>query len=219
MNEISETEKVNNNIKIKKELHKEKSKQYINGENVYIYSVWKNKFSQITLRESTIYKMKNFISFIIGNIFFILFYVKPVNFKEFILSIDITLKNFLKVFIYLTPFSQPEFHTNYEYHYLIIISCIICMIFTVINIWLLTPSIIDTKNKKFFCFLLLMSLSLISFNIEYKISSLLIKISFMFKFFSFVSLVLITMVLHAIIFFIMFLILVLFKITTKRAGS
>lgn len=219
MNEISKTEKVNNDIKIRKETHKEKSKQYINGENMYIYSVCKNKFSQITLRESTIYKIKNFVSFIIGNIFFILFYVKPVNFKEFLLSIDITLKNFLKAFIYLTPFSQPEFHTNNEYHYLIIVSCILCMIFTIINIWLLTPSILDIKNKRIFLFLVLMSLSLISFNIEYRISSLLIKISFMFKFLSFVSLVLITMVLHVVIFFIMFLILALFEIIKERAGD
>lgn len=77
MNEINKIGKVNSQIKIKKESHKEKSKQYINGENVYVYSIHRNRFSQITLRESTINKIKNLCCFILGILFCIFFYIKP----------------------------------------------------------------------------------------------------------------------------------------------
>ena len=203
MNEIKKNNETNNNnITIKKEQYKEKDKQYVNGENVYVYSVWKNKFTQITLRESTIYKIKNLVCFMLGIVFFILFYIKPNNFKEFRSAITIVLKNVFYAFISLTPFAQPNFQNNNKYHYLIILSCIFFILSTIFVTWALVETMMTTKHKKFFYILFLISFFLIGMNIEYKTFSSLIKISIMFKFLSFILVIGITIVIYSIIFFI-----------------
>lgn len=202
MEEINKNGKVNSQIKIKKEFHKEKSKQYINGENVYVYSIWKNKFSQITLRESTICMIKNLCCFILGNLFCLFFYIKPKKFIEIVSAINIILKNIFNTFISMTPFSYKVFQNNNRFHYLIIVSCIICALSTIILTWILIEGIISIKHKRSFFIIFSIVFFLLGVNIEYKTFSFLNKITIMFKFFSFISIIVITIFFYSIVFFI-----------------
>lgn len=201
MKEINKIGKVNSQIKIKKESHKEKSKQYINGENVYVYSIHKNRFFQITLRESTINKIKNLCCFILGILFCIFFYIKPKNFMEIVSVIKIILKNIFNAFISMTPFSYTIFRNNDRFHYLIIVSCVLCTLFTVV-LTLILIEVIEIKHKKLFFVIFSILVFLLGINIEYITLSLLNKISIMFEFFSVILLILITLFFYGFLFFI-----------------
>ena len=206
MNELRKNNEANNHIGISKEIHREKSKQYINGENVYIYSTWTNRFSRIVLRESTIYKFKNLCSFILGFVFFIIFYTKPRNFREFISVIKVVLKNCFKMFVSVMPFSHYMFYSNKKYHYLVILSFVFCVVSTILLTIILIFGLIETKHKLFFSILFLSSFLLLGINLEHKIFFLLMKISFLFKFFSFILLIVFSVIIYTILFFIVGLI-------------
>lgn len=128
MDEIQSKDLNNKPIVVKSDAYKEKRKESINGENVYIYTKLKRSATKLTIKEKTIYRAKSILSLILGILLAIYFYIKPQNIKTFIDSLKIMSWNLIDTILLCVPMYRDSYIFNYRYNYSLILICFLCFI-------------------------------------------------------------------------------------------
>lgn len=213
MGEIKKDVEAKNHINIGQESHKQKSKQYINGENVYTYSKLKKYFYNITIKEKTIFEIKNLLSFILGILLFAFFYVKPKSIIDFFNAIKTAFCNMTNLINSFLPISYSTYQSDNKYHYLIMCSYIICINLSILVAFIFSDYIKNIKYKIYCIFIVCLVLTICGTNLEYKFFPIIIKIQFGFKFFSTIIITIFSIILY--ILFLYFIIAIMDFIKEK----
>lgn len=211
MGEIKKDVEAKNHINIGQESHKQKSKQYINGENVYTYSKLKKYFYNITIKEKTIFEIKNLLSFILGILLFAFLYVKPKNIVEFFTAIKTVICNMSNMIESFLPISYSPYKNDNKYHYLIMCSYIICIGLSFMIAFIFSDYIKSIKYKIYCIFIICLVLTICGTNLEYKFFPVIIKIQFCFKFFSTIIIIIFSIILYIIFLYFMIAIMEFIK--------
>lgn len=90
-------------IVVKSDVYKEKSKENVDGENVYVYTSLKRSVAKLRIKEKTIYKIKSVLCLILGIVLAMYFYIKPQNIKTFISSLKIMSSNLIDTILLCVP--------------------------------------------------------------------------------------------------------------------
>lgn len=113
-------------IVVKSDVYKEKSKENVDGENVYVYTSLKRSVAKLRIKEKTIYKIKSVLCLILGVVLAMYFYIKPQNIKTFISSLKIMSSNLIDTILLCVPMCRESYIFNYKYNYSLILIYFLC---------------------------------------------------------------------------------------------
>lgn len=115
-------------IVVKSDVYKEKSKENVDGENVYVYTSLKRSVAKLRIKEKTIYKIKSVLCLILGIVLAMYFYIKPQNIKTFISSLKIMSSNLIDTILLCVPMCRESYIFNYKYNYSLILIYFLCIL-------------------------------------------------------------------------------------------
>ncbi len=127
MDEIQSKNLNNKPIVVKSDVYKEKRKENIDGENVYVYTKLKKSATKLTIKEKTVYRVKSILILILGALLAMYFYIKPQNIKVFISSLKIMGWNLIDTILLCIPMCRESYIFNYKYNYSLVLIYFLCL--------------------------------------------------------------------------------------------